>query len=199
MIKKCRNCLEEKNINEFHKHNGNYRLDCKFCYREKERGRRVSRLLKIDKDHAIRVITHQENIKNRGQCPADSSWCYKCNQYKIKADFSPHNYKNNGCCRECSTNNDIQRNRILKIKAIDYLGGKCKRCGFTGHYSAYDFHHINYLEKEFDWGVARKKSFEKIIPELDKCNLLCRNCHQIIHTKLNNDGSLNHEYIPTNI
>lgn len=197
--KKCRTCLIEKNIDEFHKHNGNYRLDCKVCFREKEKTRRVNRLLKIDKAHAERVIEYQKSIKARGVCPSDNSWCYQCEKYKHINNFSPYNLKNKGCCRECSSNNDIQRNRILKLKCIDYLGGKCNRCDFIGHYSSYDFHHVNYLEKEFDWNKGRKKSFDKLQSELDKCILLCRNCHQMIHTKLNNDGSLNLEYTPTNL
>lgn len=195
----CRTCSLTKKISEFHKHNGNYRLDCKVCFRLKEKNRRVNRLLKNDIEHANRVILYQEEFKNRGECPIDYAWCYKCKNYRKKLAFSPHNLKNNGCCRECSSENDIQRNRILKLQSIEYLGGKCNRCNFIGHYSSYDFHHVNYLSKEFDWSKARKKSFDKIKPELDKCILLCRNCHQMIHTKLNNDGTLNLEYVPTNL
>lgn len=195
----CRNCNILKNIDDYHKHNGTYRLDCKICFRLKEKNRRVNRLLKTDIDHANRVLAHQAEIQNRGECPINSSWCYQCKTYKGKKEFSPYNLKNNGCCRECSSDNDIQRNRVLKLKSIEYLGGKCDHCGFIGHYSSYDFHHINYLEKEFDWSKARKKSFEKIKPELNKCIVLCRNCHQMIHTKLNNDGTLNPYYIATNL
>ena len=195
----CRTCLSEKDINEFHKHNGKYRLDCKICFREKEKIRRVNRLLKKDKEHAERVIAHQEKVKSRGECPINSSWCNQCGQYKDNESFSPYNLKVKGYCRECASHYDIQRNRILKLKSIEYLGGQCIRCGFIGHYSSYDFHHINYLEKEFNWNEGRKKTFEKIKVELDKCLLLCKNCHQMIHTKLNNDGSLNPEYVPTNL
>ena len=197
--KVCRNCDENKSITEYHKHNGNYRLDCKICFREQEKIRRVNRLLKIDINHANRVILHQKEFKDRGECPIDNTWCYDCKSYKHNTNFSPTNLKNNGRCTECSSEYDIQRNRLLKLKCIEYLGGSCSKCGFIGNYSSYDFHHNNYKEKEFNWNVGRKKSFNNLLPELDKCTLLCRNCHQMIHTKLNNDGSLNPYYIPTNI
>lgn len=195
----CRTCNKNKLISEYHKHNSNYRLDCKICFREQEKIRRVNRLLKINVDHANRVILHQKEFIERGECPIASAWCYKCKSYKHKTNFSPSNLKNNSSCNECSSEYDIQRNRLLKLKCIEYLGGCCSNCGFIGHYSSYDFHHNNYKEKEFNWNIGRKKSFENLLPELDKCKLLCRNCHQMIHTKLNNDGSLNPYYIPTNI
>lgn len=79
----------------------------------------------------------------------------------------------------------------------------CRTCGETKsiieYHSSYDFHHINYLEKEFNWNVARKKSFDGLLPEIKKCIVLCENCHQMIHTKLNNDGTLNSEYVQTNL
>lgn len=197
--KVCRNCSNELPINEFKKHGNSHRLDCKPCFLKKERNRRVERLKKINVEHANRVLSHQKEIEFRGECPLNNAWCYGCKEYKKENSFAPYNFKNNGKCTECSSHNDIQRNRMLKLKAINYLGGKCSRCEFIGHYSSYDFHHVNYLDKEFNWNLMRKKSFSNLLPELDKCVLLCRNCHQMIHTKLNNDGSLNSEYIPTNL
>jgi len=197
--KKCRTCLEVKSLDAFHNHNNLLRLDCKFCFRKLERERRVKRLFKTDPEHANRVIKHQKEIEDRGVVPENHQWCVCCSKYKPHNSFSPHNFKNHGCCRECSSHNDIQRARLLKLKAIEYLGGKCDNCGFVGHYSSFDFHHKNHKEKEFNWNVARKKSWNKIILELNKCELLCRNCHSSFHCKLNNDGTLNSQYIPTNV
>ena len=80
-----------------------------------------------------------------------------------------------------------QRKR-LKQKIIDYLGGKCQRCGLISPYSEiYDCHHKNPKEKDINIGhIGRQiasKSFELLKPELDKCILLCSNCHRIIHSK----------------
>jgi len=124
--------------------------------------------------------------------------CYVCKKIKKKNEYCKTYFERNGPCRECGTKYDIERNRILKKKAIEYLGGKCKRCDFVGHFSCYDFHHLVPKTKEMNWGQMRKKSWNNLLRELNKCILLCGNCHKIIHCKINDDGSLNNEYIPSN-
>ena len=67
--------------------------------------------------------------------------------------------------------------------AFDYLGRKCKVCGFDDPMIClYDFHHIDEENKSFNIasGVVRY-NFEKIKIELDKCALLCSNCHREVH------------------
>jgi NAD-dependent dihydropyrimidine dehydrogenase PreA subunit len=65
--------------------------------------------------------------------------------------------------------------------AIQYLGGKCSRCLNSYPRIVYDFHHKNPETKDFilseHWGDSR----EKIWAELDKCILLCANCHRLEH------------------
>lgn len=78
-----------------------------------------------------------------------------------------------------------EKGRINKLKAIEYLGNRCADCGNTFPPYVYDFHHINPDEKDF--GIARiiGRTWGKIIPELDKCVLLCANCHRIRHNENN--------------
>lgn len=76
------------------------------------------------------------------------------------------------------------RRRIIKKRAAEYLGGKCSICGYSKSVRALEFHHINPLEKSFGIsakGLARKWDILK--PELDKCILVCSNCHAEIHEK----------------
>ena len=74
-----------------------------------------------------------------------------------------------------------------KARAVSYLGGECRHCGLvTDHLAVYDFHHIDMKEKEADPGSLLHYSWTRIQKELDKCILLCANCHRIEHEKDNN-------------
>ncbi len=73
-----------------------------------------------------------------------------------------------------------KRRRKLKTLAIEYKGGKCQICGYKKFQGALDLHHVNGA-KEF--GIADKgytRSWEKVRAELDKCILVCANCHREI-------------------
>lgn len=74
-----------------------------------------------------------------------------------------------------------ENKRQRKIKAIDYLGGVCKRCGGSYHPAVFEFHHRNPLEKDRDPSKMMQLSWERITTELDKCELLCANCHRLEH------------------
>lgn len=71
-----------------------------------------------------------------------------------------------------------KRRRKIKLMAIEYKGGKCQICGYSKCPRALELHHIN-GEKEF--GIGDKgytRSWEKVKQELDKCVLVCANCHR---------------------
>ena len=72
-----------------------------------------------------------------------------------------------------------KRRRAIKALAIDYKGGRCQLCGYDKYQGALDLHHIDRKEKEFsisDKGHSR--SWERVKKELDKCFLVCANCHR---------------------
>jgi 5-methylcytosine-specific restriction endonuclease McrA len=74
-----------------------------------------------------------------------------------------------------------KRRRKVKTLAIEYKGGKCQVCGYDKYQGALDLHHLNPQEKEF--GIGDKgytRSWDKIRSELDKCILVCANCHREI-------------------
>jgi DNA-binding CsgD family transcriptional regulator len=75
------------------------------------------------------------------------------------------------------------KNRIQKLKqmAVEYLGGKCMKCGYNKCIWVLEFHHRNPKEKEFAIGKYFSRSWEKLKKELDKCDLLCANCHREKH------------------
>jgi len=72
-----------------------------------------------------------------------------------------------------------KRRRKVKALAIEYKGGQCKLCGYKKYQGALELHHINQKGKSF--GIGDKgytRSWEKVKTELDKCILLCANCHR---------------------
>ncbi len=69
----------------------------------------------------------------------------------------------------------------IKARGVAYLGGKCQRCGNVFPNCVYDFHHRNPKHKEKNISSMIRHDWERIVKELDKCDLLCSNCHRIIH------------------
>jgi transposase-like protein len=68
----------------------------------------------------------------------------------------------------------------LKLRAVQYKGGKCQTCGYDKCLRALKFHHLDPSQKEF--GIGRSiRSWESVKRELDKCILVCGNCHDEIH------------------
>ncbi len=76
----------------------------------------------------------------------------------------------------------IFRWRRIKEKAVEYKGGCCSSCGYTGHAAVFDFHHVDPTMKDVSWDKLRLRSWDKITTELDICVLLCANCHRLEHT-----------------
>lgn len=73
-----------------------------------------------------------------------------------------------------------------KIMAINYLGGQCKKCG-EKNILKLTFHHRENDKKDFEIGHYLDRHWSRIEPELDKCDLLCCNCHYEIHFPDNRD------------
>jgi hypothetical protein len=78
----------------------------------------------------------------------------------------------------------------LKQKSVDYKGGKCSLCGYDKNISALQFHHKDPEKKDFSISKVKSSSWKFIKPELDKCILLCSNCHSEIHAKERDDKML---------
>ena len=74
-----------------------------------------------------------------------------------------------------------QRRRAIWERIIEHMGGKCciPHCGYN-KIEALELHHIDPLEKEYTIS-EHLSSFEAILPELNKCALVCANCHREIH------------------
>jgi hypothetical protein len=83
-------------------------------------------------------------------------------------------------------NDKIYNTKILrfakKLKAIQFLGGKCEKCGETNFFKLC-FHHTNSEDKEYRMSSMWGKNWKKIEREVEKCELMCQNCHYEFHEK----------------
>lgn len=70
---------------------------------------------------------------------------------------------------------------LLRLELIEKLGGKCSKCGYDGNITALHFHHLRDKKFSIDSSTLQHKSLESIMSELDKCVLLCANCHAEEH------------------
>jgi len=84
-------------------------------------------------------------------------------------------------CNSCSVQ---ETRRKQRVKSLAYKGGKCLLCGYEKYHGALEFHHLNPTQKDpnFMSGTgASYRRWEGLRGELDKCVLLCANCHREVH------------------
>lgn len=101
--------------------------------------------------------------------------CKKCN-----SEYQKEHYKNNS-----DTYKEKQKIRESEIRLwfnTERSKLKCMRCG-EAHPSCLQFHHRNPSEKEMDISLALSNgwSIDHIKREIEKCDVLCANCHFKLH------------------
>jgi len=78
-----------------------------------------------------------------------------------------------------------KRRKKIRDMAIGHKGGRCMICGYDRCLEALEFHHSDSSEKDF--GISAKgytRSWARVKEELEKCQLVCANCHREIHSKV---------------
>lgn len=118
-----------------------------------------------------------------------SKKCLKCGK-----DFFPKKQaKTRKYCYDCVpeesyTNGATLRKRIKKW-GLDYKGNKCQCCGYDKCEAALEFHHLDPAQKDFNISDRDiKLNWDEIKNELDKCILVCSNCHKEIHNGIRTIG-----------
>ncbi len=84
-----------------------------------------------------------------------------------------------------ATNYQAQKLRGLnrKLHFISVKGGKCEICGYNKNISALCFHHVDPSVKEVSLDIRHLSNgtMATLSAEVEKCQLLCHNCHMEIH------------------
>lgn len=145
---------------------------------------------RVEIDGKIRVISSRRYCltcspfgehNTRKLCESIGSICEKCGkeyEYKRSKGHRKH------LCNSCLTHL-CQRKK--KKKAVDHYGGKCTKCGYDRCIDALEFHHLRDKDESASY-VVMKWSWERAKKELDKCQLVCSNCHREIHNEKRNSG-----------
>lgn len=89
----------------------------------------------------------------------------------------------------------FQKSRNISL-AEQYKECGCQKCGENRLY-VLDFHHIDPSEKENTIAhMIKSSSEEKLIKELQKCIVLCANCHREFHYLEKTDGITLKDFLP---
>ena len=111
--------------------------------------------------------------------------CSKCNEIKLSTEFHKNgfdlsgNQRYKGYCKKCS--NSLESLRYQRKK--DFINNQKKQCLKCGNVRFYllDFHHREKDKKDFTICQYKKGSLELIQTEINKCVVLCANCHREFH------------------
>mgnify|MGYP000923179231 CR=1 FL=1 len=74
----------------------------------------------------------------------------------------------------------VEWRKRVKQRAVIYKGGCCIVCGYLRCVAALSFHHTDPTKKDFNISGSTR-AWCAIKLELDKCVLLCHNCHCEVH------------------
>jgi hypothetical protein len=104
-------------------------------------------------------------------------------------------------CKKCEYLYSRKYLENIKLKAIKYGGGECQKCGYDKCWNALHFHHVDPSKKEFSIfesrpGFKKVRDWEKLKLEINKCILLCANCHTEIHSE---DEKITHQELNLNL
>jgi hypothetical protein len=116
----------------------------------------------------------------KAPCPVESKYCSSGCKKTDKARKAIENKPKERAQGKERVKNHRQR---LRSKALKYKGAKCALCGYDKCERALQFHHIDPEKKSFAIG-SKLIAWEKLKKELDKCMLLCANCHLETHYAL---------------
>lgn len=84
-------------------------------------------------------------------------------------------------CRKCYRETKRKREATIRAWVIDLKSELiCKKCG-EDDFRVLDFHHTRDKEIEIPNAVHKGWGKERILKEMQKCDVLCCKCHRIHH------------------
>lgn len=121
----------------------------------------------------------KRSLSKKIGAPAGKKWCSSHQEYLPIEAFSER--RTATVCKSCTIAQNSDRYKKTKLRGVSYLGGSCSRCGYSKCIAALGYHHKDPTTKAINWSSIRRATWEKLKAELDKCELLCANCHAEVH------------------
>lgn len=163
-------------------------ITCKRCKKPfktctKINGKKVSLGARI---HCLDCAPYktQTRIRHPYILPKGFKWCNQCLKSKIESDFyyNKGKQKVDSVCKVCRKLNGHELRKKFKLACLAYKQtASCELCGYNKSYKALDFHHLDPNKKEFhmaEYSATRLELTDKVKKELDKCQVVCANCHR---------------------
>lgn len=144
----------------------------------------------------LKLATREEWIPKQNR---ESMRCKECNKDKHPSEFPKKGVTKSGLtayhsrCKPCYL---VYRERPSKgrepsvpqqkLAIIENAKKACRNCGYNRCLQALDFHHIDEKSKLFGISHYNRKGItpEILQAEIDKCVVLCSNCHREFHAGL---------------
>ena len=100
-----------------------------------------------------------------------------------KANFPVGYYR---MCKKCYGQARHRRVKQNRISIIELMGSKCSSCGYDKCPNALELHHLDPTQKDSLTTKHLRHITDpvRLQSELDKCILLCANCHRETHAGL---------------
>lgn len=111
--------------------------------------------------------------------------CWDCKQVKPWESFGKYKSRKTGyntLCKECNS----KRTRLYQVELRDRVAQMkldvgCADCGYKEHPEALGFDHLPGFIKTANVSklVQKNATWEKIQLEIEKCQVVCNNCHAV--------------------
>lgn len=127
-------------------------------------------------------------VNNEGKAHNKTYCSRKCKNSKAAERLRALPIEERRRIRPASHNNNVYKNQktrgiARKLDFVKMKGGCCESCGYKKNLAALAFHHNEPSEKEIKLDMRTISNLKKeiLLIELDKCKLLCANCHLELH------------------
>lgn len=134
------------------------------------------------------------NVSKKLLRESGSKCCSLCGLTKELTYFYSNGRNKDGTIRykpNCNSCTNTADRESFRLKVFEYLASinktySCEKCSYTNVFGSLDFHHVDPTQKDFEIGASTstisQSTFDtKYVPELNKCVLLCPNCHRMEH------------------